>query len=508
MLLPGPRADGTVYVGANDGKVYAVNANGTLQWAYLTTSLGIAESSPAIGVSGTIYIGALDGKVYAITPSGTLAWAVSTGNQINSSPAIGADGTIYIGSSSNDSLYAITPGGMIKWAFPTGDHIYSSPAIGADGTIYVGSVDHNLYAITDHVTYCTQKWAFLTGSPITDSSPAIGPDGTVFIGSSGGLLYSVYSAMPSFLITKSVSPAFAAPGDLVTYTINYENIGVTATNVVLSDMLSGWLLNYVANSATGNATYNFGMLKWPLGTLATNAFGQVTFQATVSYNATVGSPISNTASISCAEASNIPVNVPASFMVVSSANDWWMFNHDAQHSGCSPFVGPSAPSIKWTTGISSMSSPSLGWDGTIYYGWEANYQYALYALDPVDSSVKWFFGTDGPIVSSPAIGTDGAIYVGAEIPFPPVPNPQGILYAINPEGTERWEFPTNGSIDSSPALGADGTVYVGSDDGHIYALDWAFGTLHWKYPPEGSIGPIVLLPGREPGWLDSLRRVK
>ena len=32
--------------------------------------------------------------------------------------------------------------------------------------------------------------------------------------------------------------------------------------------------------------------------------------------------------------------------------DWWMFHHDVQHTGCSPFSGPAIPALKWkyTTG--------------------------------------------------------------------------------------------------------------------------------------------------------------
>jgi outer membrane protein assembly factor BamB len=53
-------------------------------------------------------VGSFDGKLYALDPDGTQKWEFVTGAVVYSSPAIGADGTIYVGS--NDSnLYAIGP---------------------------------------------------------------------------------------------------------------------------------------------------------------------------------------------------------------------------------------------------------------------------------------------------------------------------------------------------------------------------------------------------------------
>jgi outer membrane protein assembly factor BamB len=44
--------------------------------------------------------------------------------------------------------------------------------------------------------------------------------------------------------------------------------------------------------------------------------------------------------------------------------------------------------------------------------------------------------------------------------------------------TIRWRFTTNAPIASSPAV-ADGRVFVGSDDGFLFAVNIADGTVHW-----------------------------
>jgi outer membrane protein assembly factor BamB len=58
-------ADGTIYVGSDDNKLYAIRADGTLKWSYTTGSA--VRSSPAIGADGTIYVGSFDNKLYALS---------------------------------------------------------------------------------------------------------------------------------------------------------------------------------------------------------------------------------------------------------------------------------------------------------------------------------------------------------------------------------------------------------------------------------------------------------
>ena len=75
-----------------------------MKWAFSTG--GWVESSPALGMDGTAYVGSFDGKLYAINPNGTMKWSFTTGASVWSSPAIGADGTIYVGSD-DFKFYAI-----------------------------------------------------------------------------------------------------------------------------------------------------------------------------------------------------------------------------------------------------------------------------------------------------------------------------------------------------------------------------------------------------------------
>ena len=81
------------------------------------------SSSPAIGSEGTVYVGSNDKKLYAINGrSGVKLWEFETGDSeygVRSSPAIGSDGTVYVGSY-DKKLYAIKTSslGLAKSPWP------------------------------------------------------------------------------------------------------------------------------------------------------------------------------------------------------------------------------------------------------------------------------------------------------------------------------------------------------------------------------------------------------
>lgn len=140
----------TVYFGCYDFKLYAIKTiDGSEDWTYPTSNY-ISWSSPAIDSNGIIYIGNNDGKLYSINPNGTLNWiyTAAPADVFNSnSPIIAQDGTIFIGSFSLGKLYAINPDGSWNWEYTTGFSIFAAPSIAQDGTIYIASQDEKLYAI-------------------------------------------------------------------------------------------------------------------------------------------------------------------------------------------------------------------------------------------------------------------------------------------------------------------------------------------------------------------------
>lgn len=204
--------DGTIYFGTWDGKLWALNTNGTRKWVFRTGSE--IRSSPAVGSDGTIYVGSRDRKFYCVSAEGKKKWVFETGGWVDSSPGLAQDGTIYFGSWDRN-FYALNPNGTEKWKFPTGGVVASSPAIGADGTIYFGSHDRKLYAVGPDGK---KRWDFATGGQII-SSPALDKDEAVYITSVDGWFYALNQKgslrwrLKTGGITES-SPVIGMDGDL------------------------------------------------------------------------------------------------------------------------------------------------------------------------------------------------------------------------------------------------------------------------------------------------------
>jgi outer membrane protein assembly factor BamB len=131
-----------------------------LDIAWQTTTGSPIESSPAVA-NGVVYVGSDDDKLYAYhATTGALLWSATTGSYVTSSPAV-ANGVVYVGSD-DDKLYAYhATTGALLWSATTGSAIFSSPAV-ANGVVYVGSFDDNLYAY--NATTGALLWSATTGS--------------------------------------------------------------------------------------------------------------------------------------------------------------------------------------------------------------------------------------------------------------------------------------------------------------------------------------------------------
>jgi outer membrane protein assembly factor BamB len=159
-------------------------ATGIQKWRFKTE--GDVESSPTLAPDGTLYFGADDANVYALNSGdGSLKWyfPFPDGSDTDSSPALSSDGTLYIGSDKG-TLYALNgQRGTLNWSFQTIGEISGAPAMGTDGTLYVCALNS---AKTDSVTYAihgatgVQRWAVQHASQ-SAPSVAIGGDGTVFV---------------------------------------------------------------------------------------------------------------------------------------------------------------------------------------------------------------------------------------------------------------------------------------------------------------------------------------
>ena len=182
-----PAADsGTIVFGADDGRVYALDAeSGARRWTFDTGGPVIA--SPLI-VSGTVFVGNRLGTFFALdlssgrpewqshtaapiyangVPAGDIVivgnlagealgfrvsdgmrvWRTELEGPINAGGAV-AGGTVYIGTMKKQ-IYGLDPGnGAITWKAETGGRIRTSPAA-AFGRLFVATDEHDLLAFRE-----------------------------------------------------------------------------------------------------------------------------------------------------------------------------------------------------------------------------------------------------------------------------------------------------------------------------------------------------------------------
>src|SRR5436305_10330419 len=178
-ITPIVRKDNT-YFAAHNGTVTVLRPKGSVMWSKSIAPATISSIAPAV-YYGIVYVGADDGNLYAFNyNTGALMWTLPTGGPILSSTVIAA-GTAYFGSSDH-KVYAIgaesTTTPKIKWSYTTGGVVSGTPALGTGGTVFVTSQDGNLYAISKTGTFL---WKFITGSTITFSPAGSIANGKLYV---------------------------------------------------------------------------------------------------------------------------------------------------------------------------------------------------------------------------------------------------------------------------------------------------------------------------------------
>ena len=84
-------ADNSVYGVSENNKITALNLNtGVYKWDFplSTSSSADQDSAPEVGPDGTVYVGSDDNRLYALNPDGSEKWQFSTGGAVLSSPTI------------------------------------------------------------------------------------------------------------------------------------------------------------------------------------------------------------------------------------------------------------------------------------------------------------------------------------------------------------------------------------------------------------------------------------
>jgi outer membrane protein assembly factor BamB len=189
------------------------------------------RSSPTVD-NGTVYVGAYDHNLYALdAEAGEFLWKYPTDGGIASSPCV-HDGIVFVGSSDR-ILYAIgARDGRIRWTCPTEDRIWSSPRA-AFHHVFFGSDDRHLYAV--NIQSGRIAWTFRTDGKVR-SSPCVGEE-AIYVGCEAGVVYAVDTGANvrwRFRARRGVTSSPVATDEMV-------YVGAHDRYVYGLDVRSGWL---------------------------------------------------------------------------------------------------------------------------------------------------------------------------------------------------------------------------------------------------------------------------
>jgi len=208
-VAPAVAPDGTVYVTAASGGLYAVSppsgsgTQGSIKWLFdfaqhlgptplvatPVTSGGTrgqdaigSAASATIGPDGTIYIGANNSNFHAIDPSGQQKWMYEAERELAgiwTTAALNPDASVLFFGANRGGVYALnTRDGSRKWQFPVFGSIYSSPALDARGMLYTGSTVGPVFAID---SASGEKVADYSPGFAVWTAPSIRPDSTLVV---------------------------------------------------------------------------------------------------------------------------------------------------------------------------------------------------------------------------------------------------------------------------------------------------------------------------------------
>jgi len=193
--------DGTVYVGAEDGRLRAISAtDGSTEWT-VDTGPNVANS-PAV-VDGTVYVGSNAGTLFALdVADGSERWTFD----YHESPTVPTmfsvavvDDVVYFShrASGNSGVVALdATDGTEMWGNGLGTDVSSAPAV-ANGTVYVGGNDYRLHAL--NASDGEEVWTFETtarvATPAVRGNTVYVPEDTTRAGEDGEYMANEYGRL-------------------------------------------------------------------------------------------------------------------------------------------------------------------------------------------------------------------------------------------------------------------------------------------------------------------------
>lgn len=360
-----------------------------------------------------------------------------------------------------------------------------NPALASDWPMFHHDVALSGYTNDSAPNIGQVAWTYQTGGA-TESSPAVVGD-KVYIGSQDGHLYCLDKYTGAFIWsypTGSIVQSSPAVDSGIVYFLSNDgmfyaldaNTGAPVWNLNIGNGPWDWASPAVHGGNVYVAS-STGML-YSLNA-ATGA---------VNWNTAVGgspdSPISVVNGLVYTGTHNFD-NSSATIVAVNESTGVvaWTYDYYLYHGGVTGMVN--------SNGAAVVDGDNNGLLDTYFgvYNWGGVSNQAV-NIDAATGSETWTQNINGNSTSTPAVHA-GKVFIGSD---------DGRLYALNAaDGSVAWFYQTGGQVWSAPAVSGDGKVCFGSLDHIVYCVDENTGSLIWSY--DTSTSRLVSSPAISDGML-------
>ena len=191
---PAVASDGTIFVGAQDHRMYGIERTGAIRFA---SDLGNdIDCAPSIDERGAVYVGLDGGSIASVDQTtGRVAWKADVGGHVRLGLTVTRSHDVVAGVYGPSPKVVCVDGktGEVLWSFAvpgTGanEHgVHGSPVEDRDGNLYFGGQDNAVYSLTASGEL---RWKVGTGGDM-DAPIVLVADGVLLAASDDGKVYRV-----------------------------------------------------------------------------------------------------------------------------------------------------------------------------------------------------------------------------------------------------------------------------------------------------------------------------
>ena len=448
-------ADGTVYLGSEDDRLYALGPDGKAKWHF---EAGHSVGPPAIGPEGSVYVVSADKHLYAFDRAGAKKWAIDIAapepNRSLRQPIVGADGSIYF--HDHGKLRVLRPDGTTKWEIPTRDRAHW--AVASDGGVYLGSHDELFALDASGVKRWSIRVTVSDGAPVI--VPVVGADGTLYVAMGNGIAAFATGTRPQLAAKPAQPPApVSATGEGTELWKFQPGPELTSPLVHAPD---GTI--YFTSKAPGGhrliAVQPDGKPRWDW------TAGPFHRPLTVAGDGTIYTVRGATLVALTPDHSpkwELDIDGPPA---IGSDGTLYCGIPGGQFHALRPDGTQKSTFLTGTLDV--PTAPAIGADGTIYFGTRGG---SFFAVTPAGKK-KWELklGVHLPVETAPALAPDGTVYFGAG----------KRLFAVATDGRKKWDVEAAAWHGSNIAVAPDGTIYFGPGRLSLRALR-PDGSVQWEF---------------------------